>query len=202
MTADELNAQSQRLEEQVRKQYWVDRVQIDVLDLEVGWETIRMTFDDRVIEYCASYVGEEPISTLVDAADALDGCYNGYREEKCFVQWQKEPGFIEITFYRKEDRDYIEMSIESDDPEIDGYSAYFDYSVFKDAVIKASLTVLKKYGIVGYSLGWNKSYHTFPVHQLLALLGIKSSISTESDERYSSVFEELEILKNTLIQAE
>lgn len=202
MTADELKAQSQRLEEQVRKQYWVDRVQIDVLDLEVGWETIRMTFDDRVIEYCASYVGEEPISTLVDAADALDGCYNGYREEKCFVQWQKEPGFIEITFYRKEDRDYIEMSIESDDPEIDGYSAYFDYSVFKDAVIKASLTVLKKYGIVGYSLGWNKSYHTFPVHQLLALLGIKSSISTESDERYSSVFEELEILKNTLIQAE
>lgn len=202
MTADELNAQSQRLEEQVRKQYWVDRVQIDVLDLEVGWETIRMTFDDRVIEYCASYVGEEPISTLVDAADALDGCYNGYREEKCFVQWQKEPGFIEITFYRKEDRDYIEMSIESDDPEIDGYSAYFDYSVFKDAVIKASLTVLKKYGIVGYSLGWNKSYHTFPVHQLLALLGIKSSISTESDERYSSVFEELEILKNTLRQSE
>ena len=202
MTADELKAQSQRLEEQVRKQYWVDRVQIDVLDLEVGWETIRMTFDDRVIEYCASYVGEEPISTLVDAADALDGCYNGYREEKCFVQWQKEPGFIEITFYRKEDRDYIEMSIESNDPEIDGYSAYFDYSVFKDAVIKASLTVLKKYGIVGYSLGWNKSYHTFPVHQLLALLGIKSSISTESDERYSSVFEELEILKNTLIQAE
>lgn len=202
MTADELKAQSQLLEEQVRKQYWVDRVQIDVLDLEVGWETIRMTFDDRVIEYCASYVGEEPISTLVDAADALDGCYNGYREEKCFVQWQKEPGFIEITFYRKEDRDYIEMSIESDDPEIDGYSAYFDYSVFKDAVIKASLTVLKKYGIVGYSLGWNKSYHTFPVHQLLALLGIKSSISTESDERYSSVFEELEILKNTLIQAE
>ncbi len=202
MTADELKAQSQRLEEQVRKQYWVDRVQIDVLDLEVGWETIRMTFDDRVIEYCASYVGEEPISTLVDAADALDGCYNGYREEKCFVQWQKEPGFIEITFYRKEDRDYIEMSIESDDPEIDGYSAYFDYSVFKDAVIKASLTVLKKYGIVGYSLGWNKSYHTFPVHQLLALLGIKSSISTESDERYSSVFEELEILKNTLIQSE
>lgn len=202
MTADELKAQSQRLEEQVRKQYWVDRVQIDVLDLEVGWETIRMTFDDRVIEYCASYVGEEPISTLVDAADELDGCYNGYREEKCFVQWQKEPGFIEITFYRKEDRDYIEMSIESDDPEIDGYSAYFDYSVFKDAVIKASLTVLKKYGIVGYSLGWNKSYHTFPVHQLLALLGIKSSISTESDERYSSVFEELEILKNTLIQAE
>lgn len=197
-----MKAQSQRLEEQVRKQYWVDRVQIDVLDLEVGWETIRMTFDDRVIEYCASYVGEEPISTLVDAADALDGCYNGYREEKCFVQWQKEPGFIEITFYRKEDRDYIEMSIESDDPEIDGYSAYFDYSVFKDAVIKASLTVLKKYGIVGYSLGWNKSYHTFPVHQLLALLGIKSSISTESDERYSSVFEELEILKNTLIQAE
>lgn len=202
MTADELNAQSQRLEEQVRKQFWVDRVQIDVLDLEVGWETIRMTFDDRVIEYCASYVGEEPISTLVDAADALDGCYNGYREEKCFVQWQKEPGFIEITFYRKEDRDYIEMSIESDDPEIDGYSAYFDYSVFKDAVIKASLTVLKKYGIVGYSLGWNKSYHTFPVHQLLALLGIKSSISTVSDERYSSVFEELEILKNTLIQVE
>ena len=202
MTADELKAQSQRLEEQVRKQYWVDRVQIDVLDLEVGWETIRMTFDDRVIEYCASYVGEEPISTLVDAADALDGCYNGYREEKCFVQWQKEPGFIEITFYRKEDRDYIEMSIESDDPEIDGYSAYFDYSVFKDAVIKASQTVLKRYGIVGYSLGWNKSYHTFPVHQLLALLGIKSSISTESDERYSSVFEELEILKNTLIQAE
>ena len=197
-----MKAQSQRLEEQVRKQFWVDRVQIDVLDLEVGWETIRMTFDDRVIEYCASYVGEEPISTLVDAADALDGCYNGYREEKCFVQWQKEPGFIEITFYRKEDRDYIEMSIESDDPEIDGYSAYFDYSVFKDAVIKASLTVLKKYGIVGYSLGWNKSYHTFPVHQLLALLGIKSSISTESDERYSSVFEELEILKNTLIQAE
>ena len=197
-----MKAQSQRLEEQVRKQYWVDRVQIDVLDLEVGWETIRMTFDDRVIEYCASYVGEEPISTLVDAADALDGCYNGYREEKCFVQWQKEPGFIEITFYRKEDRDYIEMSIESDDSEIDGYSAYFDYSVFKDAVIKASLTVLKKYGIVGYSLGWNKSYHTFPVHQLLALLGIKSSISTESDERYSSVFEELEILKNTLIQAE
>ena len=202
MTADELNAQSQRLEEQVRKQYWVDKVQIDVLELEVGWETIRMTFDDRVIDYCASYVGEEPISTLVDAADALDGCYNGYREEKCFVQWQKEPGFIEITFYRKEDRDYIEMSIESDDSEIDGYSAYFDYSVFKDAVIKASLTVLKKYGIVGYSLGWNKSYHTFPVHQLLALLGIKSSISTESDERYSSVFEELEILKNTLIQAE
>ena len=202
MTADELNAQSQRLEEQVRKQYWVDRVQIDVLDLEVGWETIRMTFDDRVIEYCASYVGEEPISTLVDAADALDGCYNGYREEKCFVQWQKEPGFIEITFYRKEDRDYIEMSIESDDPEIDGYSAYFDYNVFKDAVIKASLTVLKKYGIIGYSLGWNKTYHTFPVHQFLALLGIKSSISTESDESYSSVFEELEILKNTLIQSE
>ena len=202
MTADELRAQSQRLEEQVRKQYWVDKVQIDVLELEVGWETIRMTFDDRVIEYCASYVGEEPISTLVDAADALDGCYNGYREEKCFVQWQKEPGFIEITFYRKEDRDYIEMSIESDDPEIDGYSAYFDYSVFKDAVIKASLTVLKKYGIVGYSLGWNKSYHTFPVHQLLALLGIKSSISTESDERSSSVFAELEILKNTLIQSE
>lgn len=202
MKADELRAQSQRLEEQVRKQYWVDKVQIDVLVLEVGWETIRMTFDDRVIEYHASYVGEEPISTLIDAADALGGCYNGYLEYKCFVQWQKEPGCIEITFYRKEDKDYIEMTIESDDPEIDGYSAYFDYNVFKDAVIKASLTVLQKYGIIGYSLGWNKTYHTFPIHQLLALLGIKSSISTESDERYSNVFEELDILKAALSKQE
>ena len=202
MTADELRAQSQRFEEQVRKQYWVDKVQIEVLNLEVGWETIRMTFDDRVVEYRASYVGAEPISTLIDAADALDGCYNGYREEKCFVQWQKEPGCMEITFYRKADKDYIELTIESDDPEIDGYSANFNYIVFKDAVIKASQTVLKRYGIVGYSLGWNNPYHTFPIHQLLALLGIKSSISTESDESYSSVFEELEILKNTLIQSE
>lgn len=81
-----LRAQSERLEESVRKQYWAEKVQIDVLELEFGWETIRMTFNDRVIEYRASYVGEEPISSLIDAATALDECYDGYIEDVCYIQ--------------------------------------------------------------------------------------------------------------------
>lgn len=199
--AEYLRAQSERLEEQVRKQYWVEKVQIDVLELEFGWETIRMTFNDRVIEYSASYVGEEPVSSLIDAATALDECYDGYIEDVCYIQWQNEPGYMEMTLFRKPGKDYIEMTIESDDPEIDGYGAYFDYNVFKDAVIKASLSVLKRYGIMGYSLGWDKQYNAFPIHQFLALLGIKAERPSDNDECKSNVFEELEQLMNALNQA-
>lgn len=196
-----MRAQSERLEEQVRRQCWVEKVQIEVLELEFGWETIRMTFDDRVIEYRASYVGEEPISSLIDAATALDECYDGYIEDVCYVQWQKEPGCMEMTLFRKPGKDYIDMKIESDDPEIDGYGVYFDYNAFKDAVIKASISVLKRYGIMGYSLAWNKTYNAFPIHQFLALLGIKAERQSCNDECKSNVFEELEILMNVLNQA-
>ena len=76
-----------------------------------------------------------------------------------------------------------------------------DYNAFKDAVLKASISVLKRYGIMGYSLAWNMPYNAFPIHKFLALLGIKAERQSCNDECKSNVFEELEILMNVLNQA-
>lgn len=74
-----------------------------------------------------------------------------------------------------------------------------DYETFKNAVIKASLTLLETYGFVGYVDSWSEHSNVFPLCELLELLGIRSEYHEESDSKRSCLKDEIELLSALIV---
>lgn len=63
-----------------------------VQDLSHGWCRIFMLINDKEIHYNASYLGQNPLASFIDACEDL---YN--ERGTYYVVWQAEPGILDIT---------------------------------------------------------------------------------------------------------
>lgn len=64
--------------------------QLHIQHISFGWCDIEMQINNKQLYYRASYIGANPLSTLIEAC--LD-----FKKEKgrYFIEWQDEPGTLQ-----------------------------------------------------------------------------------------------------------
>lgn len=176
---------------------------IDVLELSHGWEKIRLVIDDDIIDYNASYIGQEPVSSLIEAAVGLEenNVNNAY-----FARWSDEPGRCCIDYFLKDGTLLLDIGIETPDQNGElvtrAKKYYMPFTQFQSEVRDLAIRVLKRYGIVGFNSNWASSdepQEVFPVGAFLRLLGAES-IFDYTDEEYNSSFrDEVRLLSDIVM---
>lgn len=171
-----------------------ENIAIKVTNIIYGNEDIEIVFDDTTIKFYVSYMGREFLTTLILVAEELPE----YGHSN--VTFLDEPGYMKVSFEKCEGSDGLSIDIETEkrmpedaqDPV--KYHFVTRYEVFKAAVIKAALDVLKVYGLVGFMHSWLDRNTVFPVGELLSLMGIGSVFDGESESYRSSIKDELQLL--------
>ena len=129
MTLEQLKEQARRHEEADRMENWVEKVEIEYINLESGLKIFRFILGERIIEHQTSTVDENPLLLLQKAAKALSEYDTVYR-----VVLGNETDCKEMTFLRKEGRSYIRMSYQDDYLGLNNFRVYLDFLVFKETV--------------------------------------------------------------------
>ncbi len=182
-----------------------DTFAINLKEISCGDCRLDLDFGSFVLPYNASYIGDEPLSTLIEAAYALQhGQHHDYE-----IIWWDEPGYLRLHFSASSKSSDLTIKIAQNLEDGDFNAANekerqitLPQKLFFEAVINAALKALKKYGICGFNRNWCNDFDTFPLHTLLQLLGADRELETIENEEglKSDIFEELELLQNAIKQ--
>ena len=182
----------------------VTNIRINVKSICFGSEDIELFFGDKAISFYASYMGPEPISTLIDSLIALevklienaDQCYN--------VAWADEPGYLNLEMWKKKESDmlYLEVKYNNEGDGIyhkeEEWEFELSYKCYRKAVLNESIRLLKHFGLDGFNRNWCDGNDTFPLNSLLILLGNTSKYDQEKECSYSDIFSEIHLLERML----
>lgn len=179
-------------------------IEIECIDL--GWEYIKLRFDDTEIPFDASYIGSEPVSTLVESIINLE---NHFRidTDDYFAKWHwdSEPGVIRFDVVRDPTTDVLTIHIALDRDEsgcdIKQWQFQMPYTLYRSVIIKTAMRQLKRYGIKGFYENWmNDDFAELPTLLIVILSSGTKSLSDdpESSERFSDIFSEIELFKQAL----
>ena len=174
---------------------------IELKEACYGWQYISLHFGSTEIPFYASYMGLEPLTTLIDSVLELETDDDDYYE----IRWSDEPGRLIITLEKFDSKLKIHIVETDADPfdSADGtiekeWRFVMDYSAYREAIINYGLQQLKRYGLRGYNANWSDGWDRFPMNGLLILLGTKSRWIMDDDSYYSNIFEELKLLEQQL----
>lgn len=186
----------------------MESVGIQVKSLCYGSEDIEMLLNGERIGFYASYMGQEPLASLVQAVYELEECGvsdmdNDEVRYESEVGWLSEPGFLSMGFKRIDDTLHIHLKT-ADEFEckaimMEELRFCVSFKAFKDAVIRESMRVLREYGIKGYYESWG-DHRDFPLATFLTLMGVGSEC--KDDDSIKSCFEDecrmiMELTKKT-----
>lgn len=182
---------------------------ITINDLSSGWESVALIFNGIKIPFEASYIGCEPLSTLIEAVDALDEEYiSGSSESHYSIIWNDEPGLIELSYNHSLNTGQLTIRIrESEDDDFNDsatrqWNIEMNYEMFRDAVINVTVEVLSKYGIQGFNQNWQDGADTLPLGSLLNILGAKTEFDQELKAYKSDFIKEISLLSKLLSKQE
>lgn len=171
-----------------------------VKSISAGWEEFELIFDKIIIPFNASYIGAEPINSLLSSIINLESVANDYHTAYAGCKWECEPGFMKIRFEKTDD--ILNIDITHNDRYTDGVDEHqifhLPYPIFREAIIKESLRVLKKYGMQGFNDNWMDDCEYFPLNELIAVLGSQSLLNSKTGEYHSDILNELEVLSLAL----
>lgn len=182
----------------------VKEIVINVKSICFGSEDIELIFGDTVIPFYASYLGPEPISTLIDSLIALEVELIDNAEQCYNVTWVDEPGYLKLDAWKKKESDILHLEINYNN-EGDGiyhkeeeWELELSYQCYRDAILNESIRLLKQYGLDGFNHNWCDGNDTFPLNSLLILLGSTSKYDQEKECSYSDIFSEIKLLEGAL----
>ncbi len=140
-----------------------------VKEIAVGWCDIEMIINGNVIKFVASYLGPNPLDSLIEACGDLS---DSYSDDEYHITWLKEPGSMYIDMKLVNNKvlrlDIKQCSDESDKNVIQEWHETVPYDIFESVIIAEGFRVLNTYGLCGYHSSW--SDHTdFPLSSLLRL---------------------------------
>lgn len=177
-------------------------ISIHVSSISWGCEDIELIFGKTKINYSPTYMGVEPISSLLCVfAESI-------KDNKLVdntIKWYDEPGKLEIDMMMDDSEDdllyldiknypYFGRGDNQDDVYSDEWHLELSFSCFKDAVIKEAIRLLKVYGIGGFNQNWLDGNDIFPINSLLFLVGNRCN-NAYKDVYHSDILEELRILE-------
>ena len=184
----------------------VKNFDIEVEKIDSGWEYIRLRFDDTEIPFAASYIGSEPVSTLVESIFNLEN-HLDFNIEDYFAKWHwsDEPGVIRFDAERNPATNVLTINIALDRDEsgcdIKHWHFQMPYVLYRNKVMKTALHQLKRYGIKGFQENWMTSdFIALPTLLIVLLTSETRRLSKDpnSIEFFSDIFSEIELLKQAL----
>lgn len=133
-----------------------------VRELFFGSCEVVMTLNGKEITYRPTYLGKEPLASLIDGCCALMiGRYNDIN-----LCWESEPGALEIKMKRGT-MDTLLLTI-VDQLTRARWRELVSFSDFVSAIVAEGFRVISAFGLYGYRVAW--SDHTeFPLSNLLRL---------------------------------
>lgn len=182
----------------------IESFDINVKSLSYGSEEISLTFGNQEIPFWASYIGPEPISSLVESLVGLEDEIENVDFTRYFISWSDEPGSLDFEMYKNKFEDHILLKIKFDNCDTGQYHKTGNwefemaYSLYKQTVLNTALKALKKFGLIGFNDSWANGKETFPFCSLISLLGGQTLYHEESDSFRSNIFDELALLTNKL----
>lgn len=161
---------------------------IHVRNLSFGWCRVVMYINDKMIEYNASNLGQNPLATLIDACVGLmeeDGNH--------YIKWEQEPGMLQIDLNLDEEK-MLHVDIINHN-ECDDSSEWHEVVSFEDfvsSVQSEGFRILNAFGLCGYRKSWQRD-EDFPLTNLLRLTG-KCKQLWKGDNCTSDLQEEIDCL--------
>ncbi|MBP5369341.1 MAG: hypothetical protein J6Z01_12900 [Bacteroidales bacterium] len=154
--------------------------------IAVGIAVIEMDVDGKHYSFMSTYVGENPLNSLLSGLWYLKYQEDNYKESEssCKFVWQDEPCGHFVQLFKNNNDLHIVIQYFSDlsDPNSHNFEfediklvldtiVYFDD--FTQEVCKAAINAINKYGILGYALSWFDDLNNSgcPMAKLLYLLG-------------------------------
>ena len=139
-----------------------------VQNLSFGWCRVVMLINDKKVCYNASYLGENPLASLIDAcADYM------IEPGKYYLSWQREPGLLKIDM-DLDDSNMLHLDIFDQDESGDTiYGEWHETIPFEDfvsAIVSEGFKVLNAFGLYGYRCSW-QNHEDFPLTNLLRITG-------------------------------
>lgn len=164
--------------------------------LSFGWCDVVMYANDKRIPYRASYLGENPIASMIEAcADILA---NG---GKYYIKWMAEPGLMDVDL-ELEENGTLHLDI-IDDTCANGKTEWHETILFDDfvqAIKSEGFRVLNAFGLYGYRRSWMMDTE-FPLSNLLYITG-KCEEIWKGDACSTDIIKELEYLQHFLKEPE
>ena len=182
----------------------INSFDIEIKSISWGSEDIVLTFDNQEISFYASYIGLEPLSSLIESLIALEEEIENLDYTQFFIQWHSEPGVLDLEMYKDKGKDHMKIVIKRDNDNMevgdDTVAETFElpYSSYKKTVIDTALKILIKYGVKGFNDSWSNGTETFPFGSLVSLLTADSSFNKAKEDFHSDIFEELECIRQAL----
>lgn len=182
----------------------VNSFSISVKSLSFGSEEITLIFDGQEIPFYASYIGPEPISSLVESLVRLEEEIENMDYTRYHITWSDEPGTLDFEMSKEKFEDHIQIKIKFDNCGIEQYHKTgnwefeMPYSLYRQTVLNTALKVIIEYGLNGLNDSWADGKDTFPFGSLVSLLGGQSAYHEESDSFRSNILDELKVLTDSI----
>lgn len=171
----------------MKKEVFKFRIQ----SLSFGWCRILMQINDKEISFNASYIGPNPLASLVETCldiviDAEENYYDTHH-----ITWETEPGLLKMQLQLdKTNKLHIDLNI-TDDRELHETIHFND---FVTSVVSEGFRVLNAFGLYGYRCSWSDQTD-FPLSSLLRLTG-KTKGKQFGDSYNSNFTDEIESLQD------
>lgn len=143
-----------------------DTFKFHVQELSYGWCRVVMQINDKEIHYNASYLGINPLESLIDACAYLQNEGKTYH-----AQWMEEPGMLCVSLELKENNKLfidIQDKDEDDNTILQEWHEVVPFECFVSAVVAEGFRMLEIYGLCGYRCSWHDNTD-FPLTNLLRI---------------------------------
>ena len=127
-----------------------------------------MTINDKIIPYYASYMGVEPLASMVGVCCEmmLETHVDGHPYH---TSWADEPGGLHFTF-SPEKNGLLHIDI-ADEITKEEWHEDVPFEAFVAAIISESFRVLNAFGLYGYRSAWADNIE-FPLSRLMMICGL------------------------------
>lgn len=168
-----------------------------VQNLSYGWCQILMLINDKKVWYNASYLGDNPLETMIEACTELMKENGPY-----YISWEREPGVLNIELNHIDDMLQIDLFdekvyyCEEAKEEKVVEKKVHEVVPFKDfvsAIISEGFRVLNAFGLYGYRQSW-LNHTDFPLTNLLRLTG-KCGEIWKGDSCCTDISKEMAVLQ-------
>ena len=179
-----------------------DVFKFHVQNLSFGWCRVLMHINDKEIYFNASYVGVNPLASMIDACESLME-----DPEKYHVVWQKEPGELDIKFHLDDKKqlhiDVYEKSFVFDAGEEKGeindeWHEIVPFEKFVSSIVSEGFRVLNAFGLYGYRCSW-QDHEDFPLTNLLRITK-QCEEMWQGDSCRTDISKEIECLQKYISQ--
>ena len=135
-----------------------------VREIEVGWCDVVMTINGKAIPYNASYLGVEPLASMIEICAEL--MQESHVDGEYHTSWADEPGSLHLSFIPN-GNGILHIDI-FDEITKEEWHEGIPFDDFVSAIVSEGFRVLDALGLYGYHAAW--ADHTeFPISSFLLI---------------------------------